>query len=248
MKEAREFGFDSPEEWDWTIPGRLYERIKDEFPHRQQQNFVTMEVTQTSTGLTPNAQTGVDRLQFFRTDRSALVQVGPRLLSVNHLLPYGGWPSFKPLIAKVLDSYWEAAQPTGIRHIALRFINRIQLPPQYLKFEEYLHVYPNVPGGSDQMWQNWAQQVEIVRDELQALLVVQAGTQIKPSAHDTTKAQYAVMLDFVFVREAEEPLPRAAVPDWLETAHDEIEKMFFQSITPKCLELFEPQESAGESP
>ena len=118
-----DFHFES-EKWDWTVPGLIYKRIKDDFPQSQEQPHVQFEVQQTPSGVTANAGSSLGRMQFWRADRTALVQVGPNHLSINQLRPYIGWPQFKAMIEQVLSLYKEESPFEKINGLSLRYINR----------------------------------------------------------------------------------------------------------------------------
>ena len=143
--------------------------------------------------------------------------------------PYPGWLQFKPLVEGVLRHYYKAAQPSSIGGISLRYINRIELPPAAEKrhIQEFTNVYPRVPNDEKQSWQSWVQRVEIVKPELNAVFIVQAGSQV---VLPPQPEQYSIMLDLMFAHaskiESPMPLPIENVSEWLETAHDEIEEMF----------------------
>lgn len=238
-----EFRFVPDTPWDWTIPGRVYERVQDDFPTVEQQPMVQFEVSQTPEGIVPNAQAGIERLRFRSASGTDLLQVGPDFFAVNHLAPYRGWPHFAPMIADNLAKYWDAAQPRAVQRIELRYINRIVLPEGKHHYEDFLNVYPQVPGGRDQVWGSWAQRVQIFHEELNAMLTFQAGTHQELAEPENQNSQSSIILDISFAPYVHHPLPHDAVRNWLEEAHQEIEKMFFQSVTKKCLELFEPAET-----
>jgi uncharacterized protein (TIGR04255 family) len=67
---------------------------------------------------------------FFTEDRKMLVQVGPRLLTVNALKPYPHWEGFKPRIEMAWKSLQATIEVQGLERIGLRYINHIELPAQ----------------------------------------------------------------------------------------------------------------------
>ncbi|PWH17306.1 MAG: hypothetical protein DDG58_08190 [Ardenticatenia bacterium] len=75
---------------------------------------------------------------------SALVQVGPHLLAVNHLKPYPTWQEFLPLIRKGFDAYCSVAHPKNIQRIGLRYVNCIEIPGEPVVLDEYLTFRPHV--------------------------------------------------------------------------------------------------------
>src|SRR5947208_3343497 len=79
-----EFRFAPTEAWDWTLPGRLYDRIEKEFSERSQVEGIEVQLS-LGPGQPPSSQImrGPDRVQMKRKDGTAMVQVGPHLLAVN---------------------------------------------------------------------------------------------------------------------------------------------------------------------
>ncbi len=242
-----EFHFVSGEPWDWTIPGLFYQCVESEFPVRQQQNVMQFQMTPTSDGTGSMTQQGIARMQFLREDRSALLQVGPDQLIVNQLQPYRNWDTFKATIENALENYVKSAHPHAIDQISLRYVNRIELPPAPEQIEDYINTYPKVPNDENQTWASWAQHVQIMREDLAAMMTVQSGSRIEaPSEADetgTAQPNNFVMLDITFARLPAEPLPLSSVSNWIETAHEEIETLFLASITTKSRARFGEKET-----
>src|SRR5438093_1211585 len=94
-----EFRFAPSPSWDWTIPGRLYDEIGRDFPERAQVDGVAVQfVLGPEKASAQPVINGPARVQMKRADGTAMVQVGPNLLVVNHLRPYVGWETFRPMI------------------------------------------------------------------------------------------------------------------------------------------------------
>jgi len=104
-----EFHFEAGEPWDWTVPGLVYARVRHEFPDRAEQRTFQVDL-QAGKALPPRVDT-VAKMQFLRKDRSALIQVGPNVLVVNHLPPYPNWNGFRELIFNNFD-YLYRSYPT----------------------------------------------------------------------------------------------------------------------------------------
>jgi uncharacterized protein (TIGR04255 family) len=134
-----EFRFDPSSQWDITVPGLVYEAVRNDFPKKR---AVGVDITQ-------QQGTNSERVQFLQNDEKVLIQVWPHGLSVNHLRPYPSWTDFQPLIKRGFDAYCKAANPKGIHRIGLRYINRIEIPEEKVKMENYFEFYPftgsNVP-------------------------------------------------------------------------------------------------------
>jgi uncharacterized protein (TIGR04255 family) len=122
-----EFQFVSDKTWDWTIPGLIYQKISDEFPLKQQEQAFQITVAPQQQAV-QHLSAGLSKMQFLKTDKTAMVQIGPDLLGVNVQAPYSGWPNFFKLISEQFRIYLETASPRGFKRIGLRYINSIQFP------------------------------------------------------------------------------------------------------------------------
>lgn len=135
-----EFRFDPRSAFDLTHPGLIYKELQGDFPKRKQARIVETTFEPAPGGLQQKiSQT--DRVQFFRNDGIAIVQVGPNLLAVNHLEPYPTWDEYLPLIERALLTYKGVAEPKGYHRISLRYLNRIYLEPP-IDLEDYFNFYP----------------------------------------------------------------------------------------------------------
>ena len=242
-----EFHFDVPH-WDWTIPGVVYGRIKDRFPDKAEATHVDFRVDETPEGVHPTAQARLGQMQFWGRDRQQLVQVGQEQLSIHQLKPYSGWPKFKVLIEQVLADYETEAPFKGIRRISLRYVNRLPIPDEPHKIEQLVRVMPQIPDSTDQLWASWFQQVEILQPNNKAALVLRSGNlplqQAQPEEGEVTpllSTRY-MMLDLLFAHVGVQPIERENVSSWLETAHQEIEALFFKSLQPEYLKVFKPED------
>lgn len=131
-------------QWDATIPGRFYERVKDRFPNISSQ--VQFEVTLASAGGATGPLTS-ERAQFRSPDGSRLVQVGRDLLVVNRLRPYSAFAEWRPDFIAMLTLYRELARPSSFQRVGVRYLNTISLPEQEVELSKYFELYPEVPEG-----------------------------------------------------------------------------------------------------
>jgi uncharacterized protein (TIGR04255 family) len=227
-----EFRFDPSAEWDWTIPGRLYDRIGDEFPRREQVQGIgfQLQLGEGPQPTIPAVQGGVDRVLMSREDGSALVQVGPNHLVVNHKLPYPGWAGFFMLIERILGMYLHLV-PSSAQRVGLRYINQIPGPfDGSVEIGSLITLDPPIPPEIARPLLNFYQRYELRHDDPEGVLIHQTGMQLTP------ENEMALMLDLDFGS-----LPGSA-PDvseagpWLQAAHDRVEDAFQASVNPKLLE------------
>jgi len=228
-----EFQFIPGQPWDITIPGLLYEKINSEFPVKQQQMGFGLSLHPKEGGLEQKVEMS-QRMQFFRSDRSALVQVGPDLLTTNHLRPYRTWEAFKPLILDNLIKYQEISKPKGFKRIGLRYINKIEFEKGPIELTDYFNFYPFIPSGLPQMHETFQVRVEIPyqggRDRL--LLTLASMIPEKPEI-------LSLMLDLDYIMAIPDRISIDQASDWIENAHSAVENAFEACITDKTRTLFE---------
>jgi uncharacterized protein (TIGR04255 family) len=223
-----EFRLKESDKWDWTIPGRLFDKIKNEFNLRTQVNALGVQV---SVGpgrpLTSHIETSPERLQFKRSDGSAMVQIGPHLLVVNHLRPYPQWENFLKLIIRILTSYWQIMEQVPLDRIGLRYINTISLPPDQVDLKTVITTDPQLKGPLNKPLLGFYQRYELRYEEPLGVLIHQTG--IQPASDGKSN----LMLDLDFGSQAVSNLATAdEIQGWLEKAHDHVFEAFRASLVP----------------
>jgi uncharacterized protein (TIGR04255 family) len=227
-----EFRFLGEQAWDWTIPGIVYERIKAEYPEKRQEGVLEVPVRPTTDAMLVGVKTGVSKMQFFRADKSALVQVGPDLLAVNSIpqgpaLPYPGWETFKPEVLKHLQSYREVANPKCLTRVGVRYINRLAVPTgEKFSLERYFRALPNLPAGLPQVLSTILINFEVPFDDPPGMLrfIFGSGNSDQPDV-----ANFLLDME-MYVAGAQVP-SLETVDQWLEKAHDRVEAAFDASFT-----------------
>ena len=236
-----DFHFIPGQPWDWTVLGLVYDQIKGEFPNKFQPPGPMFNV---SIGTPPSGpMPGMVRMQFQREDGSALVQVGPDNLTINHLTPYSGWPGYRDMIAGTLSAYRGIAAPQGLSRIALRYVNRINIPARLMgefgvEIGDYVLAQPSVPDRIPQVFSSWAQRVEMSFDEANMVLVLQSGTGPGSEAFPVSILLDLTMSPPVQMLPPMQPIALDAALMWLEQAHTSIESVFEECLGPKARELF----------
>lgn len=229
-----EFQFIPSQPWDITIPGLLYEKIKGVFPEKQQQMGFELGIQAKEGGMTEH-KIGLapPRMQFFRANKTALVQVGPDLLTINHLKPYPTWESFKPLILNNLGIYQEVAKPKGFKRIGLRYINRIEFDRGPIELSDYFNYYLFIPKGLPQIHDVFNVRIEIPYEDGREHLLLTLASMVPEKQGILT-----LLLDLDYIMTISESVSLEQTAVWLEKAHTIVETAFEACITDKCRILF----------
>ena len=235
-----EFQFIPDQQWDLTIPGLIYDKIKEKFPQKQQQVGIGIQFKPTDNGGVENrVENAPPRMRFFNQDKTMLVQVGPDLLVVNQLKPYKSWNSFKPIILENLDIYKEKAIPRGFKRIGLRYINKINIESTLTlkNLENYFKFHPSMPMDIPQDHLNFILRTEIPYNEGRDLIILTTG-----SATPEETGISSIILDLDYVLSKSDSIPMDNVESWLEEAHSSIENIFEACITDESRKIFEEVE------
>lgn len=223
-----EFRFKSAQPWDWTIPGLVYEKIREKFPKKRQQNVLEVETQPSEDKVLHRMKAGVERMQFLNQQENAFVQVGPDLLAVNHLPPYPKWDAFKRLILEQLAVYRDVANPESLARIGLRYINRIEIPDKRIGLEQYFRSLPQVPEPIPQTFPSFMFHVDVAHEKPFSVLRFIFGSAPSESPENLT-----FMLDLDMFGIGENAPSLEQLTNWIEVAHDRIEAAFDASFTEK---------------
>ncbi|MDZ7379392.1 MAG: TIGR04255 family protein [candidate division KSB1 bacterium] len=218
--------------WDMTIPGLIYEKLKDEFPIKEQRWVQEIELTHGPEGLQQRIHTS-ERVLLFDKDRRTFVQVGPRLLAVNTLKPYPTWIGFKPKIQKAFESLSRAVGFRDLERIGLRYINRIELPGWRVRLEEHFDFYLFLGSKLPQDLTDFIVAGEFTyasgRDRCRV--------QLKPLP--CAPGEHRVLILDIDYFLAEKAVDVSGATGWVEEAHDRVEEVFEGCIKDSLRKMFQ---------
>ncbi|GIX47870.1 MAG: TIGR04255 family protein [Candidatus Tectimicrobiota bacterium] len=219
-------------QWDLTVPGLFYERVKDAFPHREQRVVQEFELTQGMQVLQQQIRSS-ERVLMFSEDRKTLIQLGPRLVVINILKPYNTWEGFKKYIEKAWSSLQEVVEVRGLERIGLRYINRIEFTTQDVNLKEYFEFYPFIGKRLPQELAFFIAGAEFPYDGGRDRCRVQLSQGIGD------EGKKAIILDLDYFLARSRGVEVSAALNWVEEAHTRVEEIFEGCITDKLRAMFE---------
>lgn len=229
-----EVQFEPNSPWDMTMPGLIFEALRDGFPVKRQTKVL-------GGGIGPGPEEAIvqqqvwatDRMQFVREDGTALVQVGAHFLAVNHLRPYSSWPEFLPMIQRAVEAYRAVAEPGGIHRVGLRYINRIEFPASTIDLADHLTFYPHVGPHLPQDYTTFIAGIQTPYEDGRDVLSLQAAG-VGAEAPGTI----AMTLDIDYFLAVPGAVTLDALFGWIDAAHGRIETTFEAAITDRLREMF----------
>jgi uncharacterized protein (TIGR04255 family) len=158
-------------------------------------------------------------------------------LAFSMLAPYEGWTRFSVEARRLWEAYRLITAATSVTRIAVRYINRIDIPlresDSTASLEDYIRVYPELPsdfppnGGPMNMY---FLQVQVPQRDIGSLLVINSTPQ--PTANERV---ISITLDFdLFRQRLEDPWEAdndESIWGFLESLHERKNEVFEASIT-----------------
>jgi len=225
--------------WDETVPGGFYDRVKDNFPVKRQREIQEAQVAFAGSG---EAAASVRRLppwmQFLSEKGDRLIQLARDLLVVNQLQPYPSFEDWEPVIYSALDVYRDLAQPKGVARLGMRYINRVVIPEPVILMEDYFTVYPHLPRAMGEEHGRFMVRFEVPAPKRGHSVLVTFGS--APS-HESNEIVH--MLDLYDIFKPVDMLPLDQIPMEVQTAHENVEAAFEGSITERLRQLFDLEET-----
>jgi uncharacterized protein (TIGR04255 family) len=218
--------------WDLTVPGLVYEKIRNDFPKKDSRLVQDIEISHGPQGIQQQIRNS-ERMIFFSQEKKLLVQMGHLLLAINALRPYPGWTNFKPKIEKVWNSLREIVDVKGFERVGLRYVNRIDLPSPDVKMEEYFAFYPHLGSRLPQRKLSFIVGSEFSysngRDRCRLVLFND------PSG---MPERLTVLLDIDYFLAQPSAIEASSVLAWVEGAHQRVEEIFEGCLEDRLRELF----------
>ena len=171
--------------------------------------------------------------QFKSTGTNRLFQAQRNGWSFNQLAPYEGWEIFSPAGRELWMKYREIAKPKAITRIAVRYINRLELPLPLEDFKQYILAVPDISMALPQAFSNFFMQVHIPHADILAMLVLNVAL-IAPAS----EASVPIVLDIDLFRERDVPQTEKDIWVFFETLRDKKNKIFEACVTEAMKERF----------
>lgn len=214
--------------WDLTVPGRIFDEVRQRFPLPMQQHTKHIEIRPYTGAAEPQVDVS-NELRLVAADDKSFVRLGPRLISVHRLAPYQGWEKFKPDIALTWTALRSILDEVLLERVGLRYVNRIAIPLPEIDLADYFDFRLELGEGLPQ--------------ETNALIVGAAFSfnqdscraQLADTVPDSPN-ESAFLLDFDYWRLG--PTLDLDMTEWLEQAHSQIEDLFEGAIRPPLREVF----------
>jgi uncharacterized protein (TIGR04255 family) len=203
----------------------------DSFPEikKQTQTTATFQF-----GAEPPSVSKEDHIGFAlqSADRLHVVQVQRGGFTFSRLRPYVDWDQLVGAAKGAWDQYVRIAKPRRVTRIAVRTLNRIELPIPTGDLRQWVRIVPDMPEGLPQSISEMFVRFVVPVPAEQAVVILTETLPVVPA----TEGRVAVILDLDVVCAAEFSVDGvwAAVQPLRSIKN----KFFFECVTPQTLDLF----------
>lgn len=153
--------------------------------------------------------------------------------TMSRLAPYESWKPFKDEARRLWNVYRSITKPTNVTRLAVRYINRLDLPLPVADLKDYLRTVPEVSSDLPQNLAGYFAQLRIPLDDIKSLLVVNQAI-IEPAKPGVA----SVVLDTDIFRADDLPADEEGVWEFFEVLRVRKNDVFEACITDKARELF----------
>lgn len=150
------------------------------------------------------------------------------------LKPYESWEKLREETREIWTHYIEIARPINVSRIAVRYINRIEIPLPVNDFKEYILTVPEIAQGLPQAMSESFFRLIIANEHIKAAAII--TERVMPGSQDAKTVPVIFDIDvFRF-----EKLKPDDINLWklLEDLRSFKNDIFFKSLTDKAMELF----------
>ncbi|MGI8554548.1 MAG: TIGR04255 family protein [Dehalococcoidia bacterium] len=221
----------------------LHARLSDTYgaPQEMYENVATIEFR--PGGSAPLARTAHARrgFRFDRADARRVMQARLDGFSYSAIAPYEEWETFRGEAKNLWELYRNAYHPIHVTRVAVRYINRIDIPLHAansngaLQLKDYFSTYPQVADGlAHNTMAGFIMQIHVPQPDIDSTLLVNQA--VVPPPHPGV---FSVVLDLDLFREVQwDPTDDETVWGFLDILRVRKNDAFEASITDNTRELF----------
>ncbi len=158
------------------------DKVNDNYPVKKER-FTWEGKFEFKPGILPEVvspRAGTDGFFFNSNDGLSVAQVRLDGFTFNRLKPYKNWEEFRSQAKLLWNVYRQIAEPVNVKRIALRYINKIEIPLPLEDFKQYILTVPEVASNIPNELSEFFMRLVIENDAIQSKgIVTETIEQIK---------------------------------------------------------------------
>ncbi|MEJ7591281.1 MAG: TIGR04255 family protein [Planctomycetaceae bacterium] len=214
---------------------RLSDEDQERFP-RIDPIFETTGKLQVQPGISASASAHQNQTGFraISSDQKVVCQRQLSGFTLSRLAPYESWEPFRDLARELWDSYRTTVGCEAVTRIAVRYVNRIDIPESPVELKQYFRTSPEVSPDLPQMMEGFFMQIRLPQSDIASTAVLNQTIVASDKAGCTP-----VVLDIDLFRDHALPNDECELWDFFEVLHNRKNEIFEACITDAARELFD---------
>jgi uncharacterized protein (TIGR04255 family) len=161
-------GIQPPEGRSFAVTESVYQYIREDYPEREEIQRAQIKFDQ---GLMEPLQAKVG-YRYVTIDKKQILQAQIDSFTFSRLAPYTSWEDLKNEAQRLWIFYQESIAPLAVTRLAVRYINKLDLPLPIRDFRDYLRTYPEVSSDMPIGLEGYLMQLQMPCPEQQALVTL----------------------------------------------------------------------------
>lgn len=166
-------------------------------------------------------------------DNKQIAQSRRNGFTFSRLSPYNCWKTFRDEARRLWNVYAEILKPQSLTRLAVRYINRIDIPAESVDLKEYFRTSPEIAPDLPQNLEGYFMQLRLAYPNISGSCLI--NQTIVPPARP---GYVSVVLDIDLFRESDVPQQEKDVWSFFESLHKEKNQIFEACITDSTRKLF----------
>ncbi|MGA7954867.1 MAG: TIGR04255 family protein [Gloeobacterales cyanobacterium] len=162
-------GIQPPEGKSFSVTENVYPYIKEDYPDREEIQRAQIKFDQ---GLMEPSQVVQVGYKYSTSDKKQILQAQIDGFTFSRLAPYTTWEDLRNEAQRLWKFYQESVAPLAITRLAVRYINKLDLPLPIRDFRDYLRTYPEVSSDMPIGLEGYLMQLQIPYPEQQAIVTL----------------------------------------------------------------------------
>ncbi len=154
--------------------------------------------------------------------------------TLSRLTPYESWEPFRDLARELWDSYRTVVGCEGVTRIAVRYVNRIDIPMSSVDLKNYFRTSPEISPDLPQTMEGFFMQIRLPQSDLASTAILNQTIVPSEKAGCTS-----VVLDIDLFQDHALPNDESELWKCFEALHDRKNEIFEACITDAARELFD---------
>lgn len=207
--------------------------VKSRFPEKQERRILIANLQISSDKSTEIQTPKIDGYLFRSSNDNKIVQCRFDGFSFNKLKPYENWELFQSEAIEHWELYCKIVNPIKVKRLALRYINKIEIPLPFSDFKEYVLTIPEIAPHIPQALLNFFMRLVIPNPVIESIAII-TETMEKP-INNVLPLIFDIDVSKNVNYEFQETKKWWSDFEKLRNFKNEI---FFRSLTDKARELF----------